>query len=362
VEGVFVPITANFGLNLYIGNNEAADGAYVLPRGVAFRPGDPADDFEGRRVAEQTEGRPLTSAELSAWWSARAWAFVRSEPWWAARLVVEKIRILGNAAEYAQLHDYNAYTEVAPVLAVLPTAGFVVVPGLAGLLTLLVSRERRPLAKRLAALTLGFAASFLPFFVVGRYRAPWLLLLVPFAVQWFGRVTAAWRKEQWRAVFAHVALVGVLTWFSSQAIAMPNASFQYMEFARASAAHGDREAAVHWCFRALAEEPGRADAAALLGRMRRDEGRYQEAERVLETALQTNPGAAAVWLELGIVRMDTQRYDAGVEALLSSVDADPRSVDAWNALAIALRAAGREDEAMAAESSAERLKSAASER
>jgi hypothetical protein len=362
VEGVFVPITANFGLNLYIGNNEAADGAYVLPRGVAFRPGDPADDFEGRRVAEQSEGRPLTSAELSTWWSARAWAFVRSEPRWAARLVLEKIRILANVAEYPQLHDYDAYSEVAPVLAVLPTGGFVVVPGLAGLLTLVGSRERRPLAKRLAALTVAFAASFLPFFVVGRYRAPWLLLLVPFAIGWIGRVTAAWARAEWRSVLAHVALVGVLTWFSSQTIAMPNPSFQYMEFARASAARGDREGAADWCFRALAREPGRADAAALLGRIRRDEGRYQEAAKVLETALETNPGAAVVWLELGFVRMDTERYDAGVEAFLSSVDADPRSVDAWAALASALRAAGRDDEAMAAESSAERLRSAASVR
>ena len=56
-ERDFVLITANGGLNFYIGNNEAANGAYVPPQGLAFRPGDVTDDFEGRRAAEDAEGR-----------------------------------------------------------------------------------------------------------------------------------------------------------------------------------------------------------------------------------------------------------------------------------------------------------------
>src|SRR5262249_17405128 len=115
-EGDFVLITANGGLNLYIGNNEAANGAYVLPQGMAFRPGDAADDFEGRRVAEESEGRPLRSAEVSAWWSRRAMSFVRASPGRAAGLVLQKAKLLVSHAEYMQLHDYDVYREVAPIL------------------------------------------------------------------------------------------------------------------------------------------------------------------------------------------------------------------------------------------------------
>ena len=50
VEGDAVLISANAGLNLYIGNNDHARGSYNLPAGVWFEPGDPLDDFAGNRL------------------------------------------------------------------------------------------------------------------------------------------------------------------------------------------------------------------------------------------------------------------------------------------------------------------------
>src|SRR5436305_14669652 len=91
-----------------------------------------------------------------------------------------KARLLANDAHYMQLQDYDVYRELAPVLGALPTAGFFLVPGIAGIIAL-AGAKRRPLARRVAVLAGVFALSFLPFFVVGRYRAPWLFLLAPFA-------------------------------------------------------------------------------------------------------------------------------------------------------------------------------------
>jgi predicted Zn-dependent protease len=130
-----------------------------------------------------------------------------------------------------------------------------------------------------------------------------------------------------------------------------------MEFARASLDRGDRAAAAHWCVRALARDDTRVDAAALLGRLRREDGQYPGAEEVLEAAVRKDPGASLAWYELALVRIDTGHLDEGIVALLASVDADPRSIDAWSALVSALRSAGREEEASAAERSVEKLRS-----
>jgi tetratricopeptide (TPR) repeat protein len=345
-ERDFVLITANGGLNLYVGNNSRANGAYVSPRGLDFRPGDPADDFEGKRFAEQSEGHPMTSAEVSSWWSKKAWRFIRDNPEQAGALALQKAKLLVSNVEYMQLQDYGVYIEVAPILDALPMAAFLVVPGVAGLVALALSRERRPLAGRLALLAVVFAAGFLPFFVVGRYRAPWLLLLAPFATFAAGRLGSALRGRAFRRAGVLVAVAAVMLWFSTRPLAsVPGVGFQYMSFARASLRRGDRAAAAHWCERATLRDARAVDAAALLARLRREERRYDDAEETLARALRLYPRDAALWLEIGRVRLETGRAESAVDALDASINADPRSVEAWSVLADALRAAGREDDA-----------------
>ncbi len=354
-DGDFVLVTANGGLNFYIGNHEAANGGYVLPQGVAFRPGDPAGDFEGRAAAEAGSARALTAAEVSAWWTARGWAFVRAEPGRAARLVVEKAKLLVTDAEVTQLHDYDVYREVAPILDVLPTAGFVIIPGLAGLIAMFATRRRGPLARRLAWLALAFAAGFLPFFVVGRYRAPWLLLLAPFAAAWLHRVVVACRDRAWRSLAVPVLAAAATAWIATLPVPVPSVAYQYLDFARAALAAGDRGAAEHWVRRAVARDPAAMDAVALLGRLLREDGHDADAEAILADAARRDPRSSPIWLELGRVRIATGDLDSGITALLASVDADPRSLEAWSALAQALRRAGRVSEAAAAERSLEAL-------
>src|SRR5262249_20327504 len=154
----------------------------------------------------------------------------------AAGLVLQKAKLLVSHAEYMQLHDYDVYREVAPVLGALPMAGLVTIPGIAGIAAGFVRRGRRPLAPRLAALALVFAASFLPFFVVGRYRTPWLLLLAPFAASWFLRSIAFCRARRWRSLAVPALAAAAAAWAALLAVQVPSVGFQYMDFARASLA------------------------------------------------------------------------------------------------------------------------------
>jgi 4-amino-4-deoxy-L-arabinose transferase-like glycosyltransferase len=349
VEKDFVLISANGGINLFIGNNPRANGAYIYPPGVDFRPGNPFDDFEGRGAAEESEGHPMTSAQVSSWWSKRAWQFIESHPDRTAALAFEKAKLLVSDAEYMQLQDYEVYREVAPVLGVLPRAGLLVVLGLAGLAMLANSEKRHPLGRRVAVLMLLFAAGFLPFFVVGRYRTPWLLLLAPFAGFAIVQMGRALRSRAWdRAAIAAVAAMAML-WVTTRPLDFaPGAGFQYMSFARAALRSGDRPAGEHWCERATARDPRAIDAATLLARLWREDRRYDDAERVASQALARFPRDPGALLELGRVRLETGRVEAAIGALQASVDGDPRSLEAWSALAGALHAAGREEDAQTA--------------
>jgi tetratricopeptide (TPR) repeat protein len=354
-EGDFVLITANGGLNFYIGNNEIANGEYVLPPGLWFRPGDTSDDFEGRKVAEESEGRPLTSRQSSDWWVRRSWAFIRLSPWRVVTLAAEKAGLLLNNVEITQLQDYDVYREVAPVLRLLPTAAFVTVPGVAGILLLLLAGPRRRAGLGLATLVIAFAAGFLPFFVVGRFRAPLLPFLAPFAAFWVARMITATRAREWRPL-----VIGVLTllpslWVALRDVPKPSPAYQYMDFARAALLRGDREGAKHWCRRSDERDPTRVEAAGMLGHLLAEEGRYEEAEKLLTSAVMRDPQNASTRHELGHVFVESGRSSEGIEVLRASLDIDPSSVGTWRDLAEAFRRAGKTDEATAAERSVERL-------
>jgi tetratricopeptide (TPR) repeat protein len=225
-------------------------------------------------------------------------------------------------------------------------AAFLVIPGVVGLVAVALSRERRPLARRLALLAVVFAAGFVPFFVVGRYRAPWLLLLAPFAAFGIERLANALTRRAWRKAELLAAVAAVMLWVTTRPLtSVPGVGFQYMSFARASLWRGDRAGAEHWCERAVARDWQAVEAAALLARLRREDRRYEDAEQTLTRALAFYPHYPALWLELGRIRLETGHAEGAIDALRASIDGDPRSLEAWSSLADALHAAGREADA-----------------
>jgi tetratricopeptide (TPR) repeat protein len=87
--------------------------------------------------------------------------------------------------------------------------------------------------------------------------------------------------------------------------------------------------------RALEAEPDpetRAQALYLRGRLRRQQGRVEEAIRDLTEAVRLRPEQAAAWLELGLARVDTSSHESAIEALARAVALDPQSFEARYAL------------------------------
>ena len=75
VEDDFVILTANGGINFYIGNNENALGVFVTPTEFDFN-----NDLAGRKYAEDKLGKKLTASEASEYWYQKGFDSILSEP------------------------------------------------------------------------------------------------------------------------------------------------------------------------------------------------------------------------------------------------------------------------------------------
>ncbi|MCK5797600.1 MAG: glycosyltransferase family 39 protein [Deltaproteobacteria bacterium] len=358
VEGDGVAISANAGLNLYVGNNKNARGTYNLPEGLWFHPGDPLDDFAGLRAAALALGHTPRSSEASRWWAQRALVWIASHPGQALVLVGRKAILWVNNQEAPQLYDMRAYRDVASILVVLPAAGAVIAPALLGLI-LLIGRRQGTAVRLYAWCAWVYVFAFLPFFVVGRYRAPWLALVAP---------AAAWALVRVASELAHGPVLRRLAWAGALAasvllIALPVMAGsrvpQLVAFGRAAHRDGHEWTAARWYRAAWREAPqghwARSVAGVGLARSLLSTDRSDEAMAIVTEARLSFPRSPQL-LELAGV-LEGRRGDlAAAEVFLRRALAlAPSHATTWIALGTLCRARGELDAARAAFASAQTL-------
>jgi hypothetical protein len=109
VGGGFYITTSQFGPNLYIGNNPAADGTYQ-----SLRYGRGAPEYERQdatELAEHALGKTLTPSEVSSYWTDKALEFITSHPAAWLRLTSRKVALLWNATEMLDTESQDAHAE-----------------------------------------------------------------------------------------------------------------------------------------------------------------------------------------------------------------------------------------------------------
>jgi tetratricopeptide (TPR) repeat protein len=210
VTGQWLLVASHGGLNFFIGNNPSADGAYLAPPGVT--PTIQGQAADTRRVAEQATGRPLTDSEVSDYYYAQGWRWIRAEPGAAARLFLRKLALTFHSAELPLNYSYAYWARDEPtVLRFLVIGPWLLVPlGLAGLFVPPVV-ERRALVAW-AAFVPAYAVAVALFFVASRYRLPLVAALcvtAGAALDWLWRSLAERRVVEVRRIAAAGA-VGLL--------------------------------------------------------------------------------------------------------------------------------------------------------
>jgi hypothetical protein len=203
--------TWQLGPNFYIGNGPEATGTYVAPPFVRAHPAYEAADYA--REAMRRAGRPLSPGQVSRFWlgeGLRQWA---SAPLDSIRLLGVKLALSTHRYEIPDNQDIEFVQIVAAPALAWGIVGFGVVFPLA-----VIGLGRVPRTSfwwfLSPATGLGLAATAL-FFVVGRYRVPWVPGLALLAAAGVVDLTRLVRLGDGRSLAWRLGLLGLPAVFLS---------------------------------------------------------------------------------------------------------------------------------------------------
>ena len=388
VAGDRVLISCNAGINLYIGNNEQADGVvtFALPSMGLF--GTSFDYPAVARLVERQEGRPMKDSEISAYFSARAREFIGEHPVRALRLLVRKALLFWGPHEMGHNKEDHFEREFSPVLSRLP-GSFALLVGLFDAGVAGAWRARREpgggsgSVMVLLLLYIGaLFASYLPFFISGRYRAPVIPFLLMAGACGIVRIAEYWRggcsREAGRLALIGLAACGLASinftgyrpnlakWYYEQGLVLqrigraeeaqaqfrkaetqdPDFFFHlYHNIGVALAHEGHYEEAVQNLRAALHYRPRAADTLNSLGAVLTAMGKPADARPYLEEALERNPSNAEVRFNLGVALSDAGLLEEAIGQLEEAIRRRPDDPHGHAQLAMAWSRAGRLPEA-----------------
>lgn len=181
-------VTSGGGEVFYMGHGPAADGYYRAPDFVRPHPLVEHEDF--RREAERRTGHAMSQGGSSRYWLKEAIAYAVSHPVHEVGLLYRRFAILLNDFEVSDSENYRVYRTVIPLLALLPTFGWISGLGLIGAVICLRWPKQNGL---ILGLAFAHIVSILATYNFGRFR----LGLTPlWAI--FAGVAIVWILRQWK--------------------------------------------------------------------------------------------------------------------------------------------------------------------
>jgi Flp pilus assembly protein TadD len=403
VSGDPVLITSNAGINLYIGNNEYTDcvtaNAPILGQYTGLGSWTCFDEPAITEAAEKIAGRPLKSSEVSRFFADKAIAHIEDHPGRTLELTWRKALLFWGPAEISNNEVLYYERAESRLLRFLPGFPVALALGVAGFVILLAGRRRAsdsnhareeesPRRRELAVLLIAFVAvyfaSYLPFFIQGRYRIPIVPVLLLFGAHGIDRVGAqiSARRFKTAAIWVGVFAVAYLGARLQLAEYRPDLGMWHFlrgdayrkqaktelarsEFAKAIESSqkpnalaynnlgvaldqlGRQAEAVDPFEKAIGINPNFLDARRNLVSVLLRMNRADEAYRQLVEIVRLDPKDAGARSNLGVCLMMQSRLGEALEQFETAVELNPTYVNARFYLARALAQAGRKEEAAA---------------
>jgi tetratricopeptide (TPR) repeat protein len=338
-----VPIAANAGINLYIGNGPAATGFYVPVPGAD---GEQQGDILGIQQASRLSGRSLDAVQASRFWAGAAARAVGERPVRALRLAVLKIYAFLQAYEVPQVESLAFERRYSRLLRLPLLPGWLALLGLAlaGWAQWRRDRAYAGLLGAVAATALVTAA----FFVTARFRFPLHLYLAVAAgaggealrrilpVHGAGRVRSAAVATLGPAILA-IVIFGV-PW--SQATRPRAFGELHYRLGQLAEADGRDEDAQREYGKALELAPRHHAAAIQLGLLTARAGDLERARALFERGLALDPRNAGGLLALGQVHQARGELAPACSLYALAWEADTTLYRALESLATACYARG----------------------
>ncbi len=341
----FVLVGSNGAVNLYIGNNDEADGISVkIPNLQEIALMNSWSWFSYDRIVAGMSiqaGRLLKYSEASRVFRDRAIEFIRENPRRFLALCAKRAVLFWGPQEIANNKAVAVDKDQSPTLRRLPEFPWLLSFALAGAGALLVERRRvGASAKRAGAaasaspahaasaahsvalagvglFVLAYFLSFVPFLAAARFRAPILPIVFVFSAYALVRFAVLLRTGAWKSA-ALAAIVWLALFLAARhpfIEAGPDKAWWHTDRAAALVQEGKLDAAVLELQLALRENPGYVDAHVNLGGVLTELGRVDEASLHFEDVVRNRPDRNDVRLRLGSLLLRARRFDDAVREL-----------------------------------------------
>lgn len=318
VGGDFVVLASQGGINFYIGNNPESDG--ITPSvpeagGVAW------ENRQVEHIAQQALGRPPRPSEVSSFWFAKGWDFIRTEPLAAAKLLLRKFYLFWSHIEIPNNLSYYSFERASGLLSSLPVGFWLVGPlGIAG--ALLAWKE--PRTNLLLIFLVSYCCIAAAFFVCDRFRLPVVPVLCVFSGYVIDHLIRTVKARRWNVLGLTGAFLGAgaLVVNTNACHLQPDDSLGEIEVhAHAALDSGDLPGAAELFAHITALDPENSGAHVNRGIALWGMGRIDEAIQAFHSGLGRDPHLAL--MNLAQLYFNLQRLDSSLFYAERSIAARP---------------------------------------
>jgi tetratricopeptide (TPR) repeat protein len=345
-----VAISANGGINFYIGNNPD------MPRTAALRPG---PEWGRMNDLPLREAGAVTPAARDRWFYAAGLRFWAHEPGQALRYTLQKALLLVHNHEIMRDFDFYYFARHYAALLRVPWWNFAILLAL-GCVGATLGRRSGSVETLLRLYFVAYAIGIVAFFVTARYRVPLVPVLAVFAAQglvWLRHAVARRRRAALLGGLALAGAVGTLSivdWFGvdtvdeiearyrvatayenkrdySEALRrydaiLASAPTHQLAAARAAVVAlqlGRPQEAVNRSERLLELHPDYIEPMLNLGTLARQHGDPETARHYFELAIRTDPWSAQAYGFYGMLLVEQGQAQAALQAFDRALQLDP---------------------------------------
>jgi tetratricopeptide (TPR) repeat protein len=326
-SGEFVPVSANGGINFWMGNNPDAR------RTSNLRPG---PEWRAMQELPVRAAGIVASSARDRWFWREGLAFWSQQPLRALGETGRKFGLLVHSHELMRDFDFYYFRDHFSWVLRFPGWNFAVLFALAVVGWGWV-RPRTPAEQlvlwQLAALALGISL----FFVTARYRVPLLPLVALFAAHGLLHLVALARRRAWRALAGPVGaavaafVVSSVDFFGVDQVDATEAEYR---IATTYERRGQLQDAILRYDAVLERDPNHAMAAGRAGVCAQRLGRLQEAIDRYEALLRARPDYAEAAVNLATIAWQSGNPAEAEHYFKVALDADPFLAQAHAAVAM----------------------------
>lgn len=344
-----VLISSQGGINLYLGNNTAAEGLTMMMPEIALDASIPWSQFAPTvaEYAEEQVGRPLKPSEVSGFWANKAKQFIFEHPGRFLGLTYKKFVYFFAGFENSDQHDIYDFRRYSPLFSILVfdyglkfPFGLFAPLGLLGIG--LCYRKWKDLAPLLIFL-IAYIPTVILFLVTARHRLTIIPILLLFAAH---AAIYLWQKLKKRqvmsilvpgTVFVLLLVISNTNFFD---LGLKNVAQIHQNLAITYSRQGKYEDAIKEYNLAITETPGVPALYFGLGTTYLNMSRYREAVEQLTIAVSIDPDYAAAFINLGRAHENLGDYERAEMAYRRAATLEPDSPDAYACLGDLLSARG----------------------